>query len=288
MTFSLATKLMIVNLSVSTWEGRKLDKRITTKTISDNAVQDDDGLRVNKLLVPKDAFKDVQRCTSNLRTLVRECTLPWKDNGDRAIMRQGYQDFMLKFETAAGEWRGAVSEFVHVRYPAARAKASFNLGDAYDPADYPGAEELMTKFKLSLDIDAIAEPEDFRVKLNDATVADIQGKMRDAIEQRVHNAMRDVWSRVATMVEHFVERTTPDVQRFHDTTVTNMIDLVDLLPSLNLIGDPDLKAIAKRLRDTLCGYDPKDLRKNVDIREAAHDEAAQIMEEMKGFMAAFA
>ena len=84
----------------------------------------------------------------------------------------------------------------------------------------------------------MAEADDFRVKLDDDIVAEIQTTIREATERRIHAAMGDVWTRVASIVEHFSSRTAPDVKRFHETTVTNLQELVNLMPSLNLIGDP--------------------------------------------------
>jgi hypothetical protein len=286
-TQSLATKLMIVNASISMWEGRKLDKAITRKTIADNNVEDADGLSVNKRIIHKDAFKGVQAAASAVRAVIYEHTLPWKDNGDRAIMRQMYARFLHHFHEAEQKFEAAKREFIDVIYPAAVAKASFNLGDAYDANDYPHADQLEDRFKLRLVIDAVSDPEDFRVKLDDATVDAIKADMEEAIGQRVHMAMGDVWSRLETMVAHFAERTSPDIQRFHDTTVTNLQELVTILPGLNLIGDPNIKLISAKLKETLCAYDPKDLRKNKDVRAAAKAEAEEIMETMAGFMQAF-
>lgn len=283
---SLATRLMIVNISIAVWEGRKLDRKVTEQTNRDQGVTDEDALRVNKLLISKEAFKEVQASSSAIRSFVKERTLPWKDNGDRALMRQGYQAFVTDYSKLKDNWEAAVDHFISNLYPSEVAKASFRLVDSYDADDYPHPEELRAKFKLTLDIDAVADADDFRVKLDEDTVAEIQGNIREATEARIHNAMADVWTRVASMVEHFSARTSPDIKRFHDTTVTNLQELVNLMPSLNLIGDPDLRAMTARLKQSLCLYEPKDLRKNEAMRAAAKAEADQIMEDMKGFMQA--
>ena len=287
MQVSLATRIMVVNVSISVWEGRRLDRAITSKAIADNHVNDEDALRVNKLLVSKESMKEIMSASSAIRTFVREHTLPWKDNGDRVLLRQMYTKFVQEFHDLETEWWTAVNHFVDVKYPGEVAKASFRMGDAFNGDDYPHAEELRTKFRLSLDIDAIAEPDDFRVKLDDDTVNEIRGKIEDAMALRINAAMGDVWERVAKMVEHFADRTSPDIQRFHDTTVTNLQELVALLPGLNLLNDPDLKAMGHKVRDTLCGYDPKDLRKNPAVRAKARAEAQEIMDAMSGFMNAF-
>ena len=287
MQVSLATRIMVVNVSIGVWEGRRLDRAITSKAIQDNHVEDEDALRVNKLIVSKDSLKPIVAKSSAIRTLVREHTLPWKDNGDRVLLRQMYVKFVQEFHALETEWWEAVNHFVDVDYPREVAKASFRMGDAFNPDDYPHAEELRTKFRLSLDIDAIAEPDDFRVKLDDDTVEEIRGKIEGAMAQRIHAAMGDVWERVEKLVVHFADRTSPDIQRFHDTTVTNLQELVGLLPGLNLLNDPNLKALGKKLNETLCGYDPKDLRKDANVRAAARAEAQEIIDTMAGFMSAF-
>lgn len=287
MTFSVANRMMIVNVTVNCWEGRRLDKAITRKTIEDNGVQDDDGLRVNKLLVSKESMKGYMAATSKLRNFVRERTVPWKENGDRGLLRPMYPAFVEGFNALEVEWDNEVTNFIENFYPSEVAKASFRLAEAFKVDDYPHKNDLYSRFKCTLDMDAVAESTDFRVQLDEDTVAEIQGKMKEATEARVNAVMVDVWGRVATMVEHFVNRTAPDIERFHPTTVTNLVELVDMLPGLNLTGDPNLKAIAKRLRADLLGYEPKELKKDLDVRAAARKQAADILEDMKGFMSAF-
>lgn len=283
----IASRMMLVNVSISVWEGRKLDKRITRKTIEDNHVTDDKGLRVNKLLIDSDAFDEVQSASSALREFVKSTTVPWYDKGYRGLLRQGYAKFVERFHELEKDWWSAVENFIDVRYPQEVAKASFRLADAFVASDYPGVNDLRARFKLTLDIAPVSGAEDFRVKLDDATVADIQDKIREATEQRIHSAMQDVWERVEKAVQHFVDRTEPDIKRFHTTTVTNMVELVDTLPALNLLNDPKLKEMANKLRATLCSYDSKDLRKDLDVRSAANADARKIIEDMEGFMAAF-
>jgi hypothetical protein len=284
---SLASRLMVVHVTIMMWEGRRLDREVTRKTIEDNNVQDDEALRVNKLIVAKDSMKEYRAVGTALRNFVYARTLPWKDNGDRALLRQGYMQFVQDFHKFEQDYWAAVDQFVTVKYPAEVAKASFRMADAYNPDDYPHPEELRTRFRLTLDIDAIADASDFRVKLDDATVEEIREKIAEATNQRVHNAMKDVWTRVEEMVKHFANRTEPEASRLHETMVTNMLELVHLLPSLNLLGDPTLNEIGERMRTTLCAYDVKDLRKNPSVRKAANADAQEIINAMGGFMAAF-
>ncbi len=58
--------------------------------------------------------------------------------------------------------------------------------------------------------------------------------------------------------------------------VTNIFDLVSLLPQLNVNQDSDLERFALQIRDRLCNYTAQDLKKDDVLRTATATEAAGI------------
>jgi hypothetical protein len=70
--------------------------------------------------------------------------------------------------------------------------------------------------------------------------------------------------------------------------VSNISELVDLIPGLNVLDDPDLNQLAREIKAKLAGHDPKDLRKDKATRTQAAKDAEEIMGRMAGFMAAVA
>jgi hypothetical protein len=77
-----------------------------------------------------------------------------------------------------------------------------------------------------------------------------------------------------------VERLNEPESRFHASLVTNIGELVDLLPSLNVNQDEELNRFAGEIRDRLCGFTARDLKKNEMLRAATANDAAQILTEM--------
>ena len=73
---------------------------------------------------------------------------------------------------------------------------------------------------------------------------------------------------------------------FRDSVMTNMVDLVEILPALNVTEDPELEEMCADVKAALTGYSVKDLRKDAKIRETAGTEAKRIMDTMKGYMSA--
>jgi len=74
-----------------------------------------------------------------------------------------------------------------------------------------------------------------------------------------------------------VDRLNEPESRFHATLVTNIFDLVSLLPQLNVNQDPDLERFASQIRDRLCNYTAQDLKQHDLLRVTTAAEAAGIV-----------
>lgn len=281
---SITTKAMVLNLQIGIWQGYRLDKEASRKVTSD-ANADNDAARVNKHLVPKEALKPVVSAAGAVRTHFYTKTLPWKDNGDRLLTRIMFLDFIQEHEKLVGEFNDSVDTFLTESYPAAREQAEFRMGDLFKGDDYPSAASLRQRFYVNMDIDAVTESGDFRVEMDAEQLDTVRSSMEEAMRGRISRAMQDVWTRLSEVVGHFAKKMgTDDI--FRDTTVRNIEELVDMLPGLNVLDDPDLARMGEEIKAKLAGLDPKELRKDKDVRSQAAKDAADIMERMGGFMAA--
>jgi len=77
-----------------------------------------------------------------------------------------------------------------------------------------------------------------------------------------------------------VERLNEPGSRFHASLVTNIGELVDLLPRLNVNQDEELNRFAGEIRHRLCGFSARELKKNEILRAATANDAVQILAEM--------
>jgi hypothetical protein len=263
---SITTNAMVLNLQIGIWQGYRLDKDASRK-VTEDANAAGDAARVNKHLVPKESLKEIVSASNAVRAHFYERTLPWKDNGDRLLTRLMFQDFTAD--------------------PAARAKAEFRMGELFKAEDYPAAESLRRRFYINMDIDAVTEAGDFRVQMEASQLDGIRTSMETAMNERLGRAMFDVWDRLRTVVGHFATKMADGEAVFRDATVRNIEELVEILPGLNVTGDPDLDALADEVKRTLAGYAPVDLRKKPEVRAQAAKEAKDIMDRMSGFMNAF-
>jgi hypothetical protein len=282
---SIANNTMVVNLQISSWSGYKLDKGMSQK-VTTEAKADTDAARVNKHLVPKEALKDVISASGALRTHFYERTLPWGDNGDRLLPRLAYSEFMQEHGRLEQEFHNAVDNFIKEKYLAARDQAEFRMGEMFKTDDYPEAEQLRRRFAVNLDVHGVPTGHDFRVDMDTLTVDMLRQQIEDKNAERVSTAMRDVWMRLADVLTHFANKMGED-SVFRDSTVKNLEELVEMLPALNVTNDPALEQIRQDITDTIIGYQPKDLRKDTAVRQAAAKESRRIADQMASFMGAF-
>ena len=94
----------------------------------------------------------------------------------------------------------------------------------------------------------------------------------------------DLWKRLREVVSHMVDRLNEPESRFHASLVTNVFDLVEILPRLNVQGDEDLNRFAEQIKQRLCTYSAQDLKKHDLLRVTTAADAANIVAQMDGLL----
>jgi hypothetical protein len=286
MSHLLVEKAMIANFSSGIWQGYRLDKDASRK-VTDDAGAASDAARVNKHLIPKESLAPIVTAQGAIRAHFYANTLPWRDNGDRLMTRKLFLTFIPEHERLVAAFQAEVDDFLSNGYLAAIEKAEFRMGAMFKRDDYPAVSELRRKFYANLDIDAVTDANDFRVAIDAEHVEKIRSSMTANAETRLQAAMADVWKRMASTIEYFAERMADPTAVFRDTTVTNISDMLDLVPGLNVLDDPNIEKVRKAIATSLGGIDAKTIRKDPELRQELAGEAKQIVDMCAGFMKSF-
>ena len=146
--------------------------------------------------------------------------------------------------------------------------------------DYPSTENLRAKFGVKLEVLPIPSGNDFRVTLSEEEQARVAREIDESVRQSLNRGTKDLWMRLTDVVTHMVDRLNEPESRFHASLVTNVHDLVDLLPRLNVNQDEELNRFAAEIKDRLCSFSAHDLKKNEILRVATASDAAQILSQM--------
>lgn len=286
MTHALTERAMVMTLSIGVWKGYRLDREATRK-ITTEAGAKEDAARVNKHLIPKEALKGVQSAGSAVRDHFYANSLPWRDNGDRLMTRKLYMTFIQEHEALVDGFNKEAQLFAEEKYRSAIEQAEFRMGTLFDPDDYPSFSDVRRKFYVSMDISPIATANDFRVEIDAEHVERVKADIEAAAERRIHAAQADVWKRLAETVGSFAETMDEPDKIFRNSKVTNLLELLEKIPGLNVLDNPDIEAIRQELVKKLGSADADEIRKNPDVRAEMAGEAKAIMDRMGGFMRAF-
>ena len=278
---SITTKTLLYRPSLSIWTARKKDKGESLK-VNKAAGAVDGAANVNKQLLPEsEDLEAIQKWATAFRTWVYTSTLPWDDSGARIGRVDRHMDFMAEAGDKMRQGDDLVEKFV-AGYDAAVAKAQFQLSSMFDPADYPSAEEVRRKFRFALDVSTLPNVEDFRVieGVEQDEVDRLVELGKNSVEQRIaaamaeaHQRLYEVVAKMATTLQAYGDKT---IKKFNDTLVGNIAALVEVMPALNLTGDPKLAAMCDAAA-MLAQYDLADLRKNDEVRAAAIKDAQAVI-----------
>lgn len=271
---------LLYRVSLSIWQARKKDKSESTK-VTEAAGAKAGAANVNKALLPDNPkLEAIRKWGDQLRDYVYTNTAPWDDGGWRIGRVVRHMEFMAKTGDMLRQGDELVADFLD-NYQASVEEARFTLNELFDQADYPGIEELRTKFRFTVDVQTMPNVEDFRVV--DGVPQDEVDKLiasaKASADERVKAAMNEAFERLFKVVQKFgttlEQYGAGGVKKFNDSLVGNITELVEAMPALNIVGDPRLDALTARAKE-LTMYAAMDLRKLPEVREAAMKEAQAI------------
>ncbi len=281
MNGQLSEKAMLVKLSISKWSARKYDRKVS-REVADKYGTDQDRGRYKKVLVAHEHLQAIQKAESAARTFNYENTLPWKDDGARILPSANYLEYTGEIRGLKSEFEGQVKDFIQA-YPALVDQARLELSGLYDPADYPDPATIGRKFAFEVEVDPLPIAADFRVDLQAGEVDRIKAEIAGRLKKAEAEAMRDCFNRVYEVVKHMAGKLADKEAIFRDSLITNIQDLVDLLPRLNLTDDPRLEELRREVEANLLGYEPDTLRKNPFARQETAQAASDILTAMAGY-----
>jgi len=292
MTNILASRAMLMTLSLTAWSARKLDRKITDETNARHGAHSDAG-RYNKALLSKDSLAEIARIDAEIRAHYYAVTSPWLDREGTRILSSVHAVKELQwFQAKRHEREDAVARFV-AGYPQFVDAARVRLNGMFNESDYPTPSAIAGKFRFAVSVDNVPDADDFRVEMADGQADDIRREIEARSNAAVETVIRDCYTRIAEHVGKMSERLKayrPAVGDgkaegiFRDSLVGNVRDLVNLLPALNITGDAALSQIAARMQ-ALTVEDASALRELPAVRESVARDADAILADVTAFLA---
>ena len=277
----LTEKAMLVRHRVSYWDARKYDKAISDEIAESKNASHDAG-RYNKALISRDALKELRQIKLACKTHHHTMTLPW-DKGLYILPADAYIDYMKRQQQYRIEYENAAQSFLSA-YPQYVDDAREALGDMFNEKDYPSVQDLQHRFGIRIIVMPLPSAGDFRVELSKTETRKVRTEIERHVHEQVQRAVQDLWNRVYSAVEHMRDVLSDEDKRISKAVVSNLRDIVDLLPKLNFTGDADLERMRQQLSETLCVREVDVLRDNPEIRKEQAQQADDILATMSGYI----
>ena len=285
---TIGDRAMLVGLSISQFNPTKTDKKITAEVAQAHGSDESMG-RYAKNVIAKEAVDALRKLAGEIRKEHGRRTLPWAEDGARILTNTGFDEYSNWMRGANAKWDAEVEKFLG-SWDSFVADARLKLNGAFDAADYPSLEAVRAKFSFRWKVRPMPEAKDFRVNLGDEHVAAIRFAMEAESRAVVEQAMRSVWEQMRDVVKSMAERLKaydpekPAAHPFRDTLVTNIAELVDVLPALNLTNDPNVAKFTAEMQE-LTKHKAQDLRDHAWKRDDAATRAEAILNQMSQFIA---
>jgi hypothetical protein len=275
---SIASSAVLIDLNISVWTARKLDKNVS-KEIDINKNTTIKAGNYNKhILAGSNQLETITKLAGEIRDWHGRQTLPWSDTGTRLLPMTNFFDYKHQLGIYEAEFQSRINTFIQ-EYPNIILGMAFKLGKLFDRSEYPEADKISSKFNLRYTIMPVPETNDFRVNIADDIREEMQQEYQKAYESRVEVAMSDAWSRLHTTLEHMVDRLSgEDKKIFRNSLVDNALELTNLLTKLNVTKDPKLEQARQALEKSLVGVSADDLRESQGTRSMVLSKVNAIME----------
>jgi hypothetical protein len=275
----ITERAMLAAIHISIWTAVKHDRKVSRDVATQHGAHENAGRYNKQLLRGAEKLDALRTLAGQIRQHFYKITLPWSDEGYRLLPAHFYFELTTQMREFEHAFSQSVEEFLEV-YPSYIEQVRPELNGLFREDDYPSAEKLRRRFGLKLGVLPIPSGEDFRVTLSAEEQARVAREIDESVRESLKRGTEDLWMRLKGVVTHMVDRLNEPESRFHSSLVTNVFDLVDLLPQLNVSQDEELNRFAAEIRNRLCSFTAHDLKKNEILRVATADDAAQILTEM--------
>ena len=157
-------------------------------------------------------------------------------------------------------------------------------------ADIPqNASTLMALCGSLYRITPVPDADHFIAQLASDDTERVKRDIERHVEEQLHGAVGDLYRRMAEAVERVSERLQEDDDGkplvFRDTMISNIRDLVDVVPRLNIFGDETLAQLCEQVKEKIASVEPDALRPSRTFDPAAR---AQVKRDADALVEKFA
>ena len=282
---SISASALLVELNISVWPASKIDREITDKVNSDAGAVHGASQTKKNLFAGTSLRKDISDFAARVRLYHNRHTLPWADKGERMLPTALFMEYKQTINGFEQTFDMMCNNF-YVEYPRLVVEAPIALKGLYKADDYPDIDTVKTKFGFRRTVKPVPEAGDFRLDIPAYDLEEMKAEFITQQQTKLAEAMREPWDRLHKMLVGMSEKLT-DLEgedakkRYHDTLITNPIELCSLLTKLNVTNDPALEAARRQVELTMMGADIESIKEDAGSRSALKSKVDDILKKFE-------
>ena len=266
---TLSSSAMLVELNISLWTARKLDKKVSNDVDISNSTRTKAGNYHKNLLAGDESLSSIQKLAGFIRTYHMSVTSPWNDAGQRLLSTGMFITYRQEMSRLENDYWNLVNQFLP-EYGVKISAAAFQLGALFNRDEYPDVDQVKHKFGMSVRYTPVPESGDFRVDVTNEAMNDLKDQYDKLYQYNLDKVTKDAWDRLHKVLTQlsFGLRTDENGKqgKVYSSVVENAQELCNMLTYFNVSGDTQLEAMRIKLEDTMMGLDVKDIKDSDYIR----------------------
>lgn len=270
----VASGALIVDLTISTYSGRKKDKKTQAEVVVAKASRSSKAASVYKSLFAEcKELEAITKYAAVVRASHYRLTRPWSDMGSRILPTSRFMEYCDVMNRHDTEFNKLVTAFLD-KYDTLVTAAAFQLGDLFDRDEYPSRSTLASKFGINRAQYPLPTGGDWRLDLDAAKQKELVEQYQKQFERQLTAAQMENWEKLHAALKQFstklVDKQGEDgkmkPQRLYETMIDGAVDLCDLLKDMNFNKDPALEKARQQLENAIQGVTIEDLRESEGTR----------------------
>ena len=281
---SISASAVLVELNISVWPASKIDREVTDKVNADAGAVHGASQTKKNLFAGTSLRKDIEKFAARVRLYHNQHTLAWADKGERMLPTKLFMDYKTTMNNYEQTFEFMCDNFFN-EYPRLVAEAPLALKGLYKAEDYPELGEVRSKFGFRRTVKPVPEAGDFRLDIPAQDLTDMKDEFTKQQDKKLQDAMREPWERlheVLLAMSKKLEDTGDDVKkRYHDSLISNPLELCELLTKLNVTNDPKLEEARRQVELAMVGADIEEIKEDSGSRGALKSKVDAILQKFE-------
>jgi hypothetical protein len=266
---SISASAVLVELNLSVWPAAKIDRELTNQ-VNTNASAHKDASQTKKNLFAGTSLRaDIEKFAARVRLYHNQHTLPWADKGERMLPTKLFMDYKQTMNGYERTFNMLCDNFFD-EYETLVQEAKVNLAGMYKAEDYPDLTNVRTKFSFRRSVKPLPEAGDFRLDIPAHDLEEMRAAYEDQYSDKLAEAMRAPWERLHKVLlgmSEKLESSGDEKKRFHDSLISNPLELCELLTKLNVTNDPKLEDARRQVELAMLGANIEEVKDSPLVRE---------------------